>query len=45
MLRIDSQYGEGDNFALSLEDLGKHFVMAYSVTYHRPRAVRFGIRK
>ena len=35
VLRIDSQYGEGDNFALSLEDLGKHFVMAYAVTYYK----------
>jgi len=35
VLRIDSQYGDGDNFTLSLEELGKHFVMAYAVTYHK----------
>ena len=35
VLRIDPQYGEGDNFSLSLDDLGKNFALAHAVTYYK----------
>ena len=35
VLRIHGDYGEGDNFAASLEDLGTHFIMAYAVTHYK----------
>jgi hypothetical protein len=35
VLRIDEQYGQGDNFTVTLEELGKHFILAYAVTYYK----------
>ena len=35
VLRSHNDYGKGDNIAMSLEDLGKHFIMAYAVTYYK----------